>query len=69
LYLGAANPIGDYVRSRNPVAVVNESLAKFVCFNLNRVILSQVESGIEPTIWPKDDPARHRDVIPLRCRG
>jgi hypothetical protein len=49
--------------------MANEVLAKFVCFNLTRVILSQVELGIEANFWPKDDPGADRDVIPLRCGG
>jgi transposase len=57
---------GDAVRSRNPVAMVNEVLCKFVCFNLTRVILSQVELGIEATFWPKDEP---REPAALQCGG
>ena len=45
----------------------NEVLAKLVCFNLTRVILSQVELGIEANFWKADDGPR--DVIPLRCGG
>jgi transposase len=51
---------GDAVRSKNPVAMVNEVLAKFVCYNLTCVIHSQCELGIEATFWndrPDDGPA------------
>ena len=44
-------------------------LAKFVCFNLTRVILSQVELGIEANFWNDKDGGEPRDVIPLRCGG
>ena len=47
----------------------NEILAKRVCFNLTRVILSRIESGIGVEFWPADDPGQLRDVIPLRCGG
>jgi transposase len=55
---------GDSVRARNPVGMVNEVLCKIVCFNLTRVILSQIELGIEATFW-KDEPAAdgQRDVL------
>jgi transposase len=59
---------GDAVRSRTDVGMANEVLAKFICFNLTRVILSQVELGIEAEFWPKDEPG-DRDIIPLRCGG
>jgi hypothetical protein len=59
---------GDAVRARTPTAMVNEILAKFVCFNLTRVILSQIELGIDTTFWPteptQDDGPR--DVIPMQ---
>jgi hypothetical protein len=45
--------------------MVNEVSCKFICFNLTRVILSQVELGIEATFWPKDDGPR--DVLPMKC--
>jgi transposase len=59
---------GDNVRSRNPVAMVNEVLCKFILFNLTRVILSQIELGVEATFW-KDEPTAvegPRDVLPFR---
>jgi transposase len=60
---------GDAVRSRNETAMVNESLAKFVCNNLCCVILSQIELGIEADFWPKDDADQPRDVIRLPTRA
>jgi hypothetical protein len=48
--------------------MVNELPAKFVCFNLTRVILSQVELGNEPELW-KDEPDGPRDILSLRCAG
>jgi transposase len=42
---------GDSIRARNPVAMTNEVLTKLVCYNLTRVILSQIELGIEPVFW------------------
>jgi transposase len=38
---------GDSVRSRLPVAMKNEVLAKLVCFNLTRLIQAVYESGLE----------------------
>jgi hypothetical protein len=59
---------GDNVRSRSDTAKVNEALAKLVCFNLTRVILSQCELGIEAVFWPKEEAVRadsEPDVLPL----
>jgi hypothetical protein len=42
---------------------------KRVCFHLTRVILAQVELGIEGEFRPTDDPRQARDVSPLRCGG
>lgn len=42
---------GDSVRSKTPVAMKNEVLAKLVCHNLCCVILSQLELGIEAEFW------------------
>ncbi len=44
--------LGDSVRSRTPVAMVNEVLCKLICNNLWCVILGQLESGIVPEFWP-----------------
>jgi transposase len=46
---------GDSVRSRNPVAMVNEVLCKFICHNISCVIHSQCELGIEANFWNGQD--------------
>jgi transposase len=51
---------GDNVRSRSDAAMVNEVLCKLICFNLTRVILSQIELGIETEFW-KDQPTSDDD--------
>jgi transposase len=59
---------GDNVRSRSENAKVNEALAKLVCFNLTRVILSQCELGIEAVFWPKEADQRSEgepNTLPL----
>jgi transposase len=58
---------GDGVRSKTPVAMKNEVLAKLVCHNLCCVILSQLELGIEAEFWRDDAKGDHRPVIlPLK---
>ena len=47
----------------------NEILAKLVCFNLTRVILSRVELSMSTEFWPADGPGQPRDVIALQCGG
>lgn len=42
---------GDAVRSKTPAAIVNEVLAKLVCFNLTCVIHEWYELGIDPSDW------------------
>jgi transposase len=42
---------GDAVRSKTPTAMVNEVLAKLVCFNLTCVIHEWYELGIDPADW------------------
>jgi hypothetical protein len=59
---------GDALRSRNPVAMVNEALAKFICQNLCCVIRSQIELGIEAEFWT-DRPTEERDILPLSRGG
>lgn len=59
---------GDNVRSRNDVAKVNEALAKLVCFNLTRVILSQCELGIEAEFWEKEKPDNPA-ILRMPARG
>lgn len=42
---------GDAVRSKTPVAQVNEVLCKVLCHNLCVLIHSIYELGVEPTFW------------------
>jgi transposase len=54
---------GDHVRSRNSVAMVNEVLAKFICYNLTRVIHSQCELGIEAEFWNENEIKNDRAAV------
>jgi transposase len=58
---------GDSVRSRTPTAMVNEVLAKLVCFNLTCVIHEWYELGISPDDWgmPKPETASPPAVLPF----
>jgi transposase len=62
---------GDNVRSRSDTAKVNEALAKLVCFNLTRVILSQCELGIEAIFWPSEEIGADEqpDVLSMKRPG
>ena len=42
---------GASVRSKTPVAQVNEILAKVICHNLSALVHSIYELGIVPTFW------------------
>ena len=42
---------GETLKSKNPVAQVNELLAKIIAYNLTVVIHEMYENGIDPTIW------------------
>jgi transposase len=55
---------GDSVRSRNPVGMVNEALAKLLCHNLCVLIMSQCELGIEP-VFSQNGPKEEADVLPM----
>src|SRR5205085_3162141 len=58
---------GDSVRSKTPVAMKNEVLAKLVCHNLCCVILSQLELGIEAEFWRQDAVSDELPtVLPLK---
>lgn len=58
---------GDSIRSRTPVALVNEVLAKLVCNNLCCVILSQCELGIEAEFWQDEQDSGERpSILPLK---
>lgn len=41
--------MGDSVRSRTDIAMVNEVLCKLVAHNICCLIMSQIELGVEPT--------------------
>jgi transposase len=56
---------GDSVRGRNPTAMTNEVLCKFICNNLCYVILSQIELGIDATFWPKEVGEAKPDILPM----
>jgi hypothetical protein len=45
---------GGSVRSKKPVAQMNEVLCKVVCHNLCVLVQSIYELGIEPTFWAAD---------------
>jgi transposase len=45
--------LGDSVRSRTPVAMVNEVLGKVLAYNIMVNIHEQHELGIEPIFWPE----------------
>ena len=42
---------GGSVRSKSPIAQVNEVLCKVLCHNICVLIQSIYELGIEPTFW------------------
>jgi len=46
---------GDNVRSRSDAAMRNEAFCKFICHNICVIHQSQIELGIEPEFWPKED--------------
>jgi transposase len=56
---------GDAVRSKTPVAMKNEVLAKLVCHNLCCVILSQLELGIEAEFWKGEETAEAVETSPI----
>jgi len=43
--------LGDSLRSKTDVAMVNETLCKLLCFNLTCLIHEQEELGIAPIFW------------------
>ena len=58
MFSAVKRKFGDSVRSKTPVAMKNEVLAKLVCHNICCLIQSQCELGIEPTFWddgPRED--------------
>jgi hypothetical protein len=60
--------LGDSVRSRTDVAMVNEALAKVLAHNIRVLIQEQAELGIEPVFWA-DAGDERPDVLPLVRRG
>ncbi len=51
---------GASVRSKTPVAQMNEVLCKVVCHNLCVLVQSIYELGIEPTFWAESPVAQQR---------
>jgi hypothetical protein len=47
---------GGAVRSKTPVAQVNEVLCKVLCHNICVLIQSIYELGLEPTFWQTFEP-------------
>ena len=48
---------GETLKSKNPVAQVNELLAKIIAYNLTVVIHEMYENGINPEFLPIKDKA------------
>ena len=46
---------GDCVRSKSDVAMRNEVYCKIIAHNICCLIMSQVELGVEPEFWKKED--------------
>ena len=44
---------GDFVRSRNKTAQINEVLLKIICHNLRQIIFAMFELGLAPTFGQK----------------
>jgi len=53
---------GASVRSKTPVAQVNEVLCKVICHNLCVLVQSIYELGIEPTFWAELPVAQQRRI-------
>src|SRR5262249_17806671 len=49
---------GDFVRSKNRTAQVNEVLLKILCHNIRQLIFAMFELGIDPTFRAGMDLAR-----------
>lgn len=52
---------GARVASKNPVAMVNETLCKFLCHNLTCLIMEQELLGIVPGFWKDEEPEKRQD--------
>jgi transposase len=53
---------GGAVRSKTPVAQVNEVLCKVLCHNICVLIQSIYELGLEPTFWTALEP--QKEIVP-----
>lgn len=53
VFMMVKTKFGDSVRSKTETALVNESLAKFVCHNICCLITSMHELGLKPKFWDK----------------
>jgi transposase len=53
---------GASVRSKTPVAQMNEVLCKVVCHNLCVLVQSIYELGIAPTFWAETPVAQERSL-------
>jgi transposase len=70
LFGAVKRKFGDSVRSKTPVAMKNEVLAKLVCHNLFCVILSQLELGIEAEFWGNHwAEGAQPSILPLKRTG
>jgi transposase len=49
---------GDFVRSKNKTAQVNEVLLKVICHNIRQIIFAMHELGIAPTFRAEIQLAR-----------
>jgi transposase len=59
---------GEQVRSKLPVAQINEVLCKVLCHNICCVIQSMYELGIEAKFWQKAS-AHKSDELPTKVQG
>src|SRR6185437_13628962 len=48
----------DHVRSKSPVAMVNEDLCKIICHNICCLIQETHELGIDTVFWAETSPAQ-----------
>lgn len=52
----------DHVRSKTPVAMINEVLCKIICHNICCLIQESHELGIDTTFWAETSPAQEVTV-------
>jgi transposase len=48
---------GDFVRSKNKTAQINEVLLKIICHNIRQIIFAMFELGIDPNLEGATLPA------------